>query len=91
MQALSSSLLTTRYAWPLREEEGETEALVAGSMHHQGNHFLFYGEDKGHMTRTCHHTINKQKELTSSTTQPSQSKKVFNTCSYYSPYVPQYV
>jgi hypothetical protein len=32
---------------------------------------LFCGEDKGHSTRTCHYTIDKQKELGSSATQPS--------------------
>jgi hypothetical protein len=52
---------------------------------------LFCGEDKGHTTRTCHNTINKQKELASSATQPSQLKEVFNTSSYCSPYIPQYV
>jgi hypothetical protein len=52
---------------------------------------LFYGEDRGHTTRTCHHTINKQKEISSATSQPSQPKKVFSTSSYYSPYIPQYV
>jgi hypothetical protein len=35
---------------------------------------LFCGEDKCLTTRTCHHTINKQKELTSSATQSSQLK-----------------
>ena len=46
---------------------------------------LFCGEDKGHTTRTYHHTVNKKKELASSATQPSQSKEVFSTSSYYSP------
>jgi hypothetical protein len=53
--------------------------------------FLFCGEDKGHTTRTCHHTINKKKELASSAAQLSQLKEVFNKSLYYSPYVPQYV
>jgi hypothetical protein len=36
--------------------------------------YLFCGEDKGHTTRTCHHIINKLKELASSVAQPSQMK-----------------
>jgi hypothetical protein len=35
---------------------------------------LFCGENKGHTTRTFHHTIRKQKEIASVTAQSSQPK-----------------
>jgi hypothetical protein len=92
MQSLSSNTRIARFVHLLREEEGEVEALVADSLHPIRKPFyLFCGEDEGHNTRTCHHTINKQKELASSVMQPSQSKDVFSTSSYCSPYIPQYV
>jgi hypothetical protein len=52
---------------------------------------LFCGEDKGHTTRTCHVTIQKQKEIAEAEARQSQPKQVLHTASCYSPYVPEYV
>jgi hypothetical protein len=52
---------------------------------------LFCGEDKGHTTRMCHVTIQKQKEIAEAAAQQSQPKQVMHTASYYSPYIPEYM
>jgi hypothetical protein len=52
---------------------------------------LFFGEDKGHTTRTCQVTIQKQKEIAKAEARQNQPKKVLHTASCYSPYVPEYV
>jgi hypothetical protein len=52
---------------------------------------LFWGEDKVHITRMCHVTIQKQKEIAEAAAQQSQSKQVMHTASYHSPYIPEYV
>jgi hypothetical protein len=52
---------------------------------------LFCGEDKGHTTRMCHVTIQKQKEIAEAAAQQTQSKQVMHTASYHSPYIPEYV
>jgi hypothetical protein len=52
---------------------------------------LFYGEDKGHTTRTCQITIKKQKEIAEAEAQQNQPKQVLHTASCYSPYIPEYV
>jgi hypothetical protein len=52
---------------------------------------LFCGEDKGHTTRTCQVTIQKQKEIAEAKARQSQPKQVFHTASCYSPYIPEYV
>jgi hypothetical protein len=52
---------------------------------------LFCGEDKGHTTRMCHVTIQKQKEIAEATAQQSQPKQVMHTASYHSLYIPEYV
>jgi hypothetical protein len=54
---------------------------------------LFCDEDKGHTTRTCHVTIQKQKEIAEAEAEARQSqpKQVLHTTSCYSPYVPEYV
>jgi hypothetical protein len=52
---------------------------------------LFYGEDKGHTTRMCHVSIQKQKEIAEAAAQQSQPKQVMHTASYHSPYIPEYV
>jgi hypothetical protein len=52
---------------------------------------LFYGEDKGHTTRTCKVTIHKQNEIVEAEARQNQLKKVLHTASCYSPYVPEYV
>jgi hypothetical protein len=51
---------------------------------------LFCGEDKGHTTRTCQVTIQKQKELAKDEARQNQPKQVLHTASCYSPYVPKY-
>jgi hypothetical protein len=42
---------------------------------------LFCGEDKGHTTRTCQVTIQKQKEIVEAEAQQSQPKQVLHTAS----------
>jgi hypothetical protein len=49
------------------------------------------GEDKGHTTRTCQVTIQKQKEIAEAEARQNQPKQVLHTASCYSPYVPEYV
>jgi hypothetical protein len=52
---------------------------------------LFYGEDKGHTTRTCQITIQKQKEIVEAEAWQNQPKQVMHTASCYSSYIPEYV
>jgi hypothetical protein len=52
---------------------------------------LFCGEDKGHTTRTCQVTIQKQKEIAEAEARHNQLKQVLHTTSCYSPYIPEYV
>jgi hypothetical protein len=52
---------------------------------------LFCGEDKGHTTRMCQITIQKQKEIAEAEAQQSQPKQVLHTASCHSPYIPEYV
>jgi hypothetical protein len=52
---------------------------------------LFCGEDKGHTTRTCQVTIQKQKEIAEAKAQQNQPKQVLHTASCYSPYILEYV
>jgi hypothetical protein len=52
---------------------------------------LFYGEHKGHTTRTCQVTIQKQKEIAEVEARQNQPKQVLHTASCYSPYIPEYV
>ena len=52
---------------------------------------LFYGEDKGHTTRTCQVTIQKQKEIVEAEARRNQLKQVLHTASCYSPCIPEYV
>jgi hypothetical protein len=49
---------------------------------------LFYGEDKGHTTRTCQVTIQKQKEIAEAEARQNQPKQILHTTSCYSPYFP---
>jgi hypothetical protein len=53
--------------------------------------FLFCGEDKGHMIRTCQVMIQKQKEIAEAEARQNQPKQVLHTASCYSPYIPEYV
>jgi hypothetical protein len=52
---------------------------------------LFYGEDKGHTTRTCQVTIQKQKKIAEAEAWQNQLKQVLHTASCHSPYIPEYV
>jgi hypothetical protein len=52
---------------------------------------LFCGEDKGHTTRTCQITIQKQKEIAEAEARQNQPKQVLHTASCHSPYIPEYV
>jgi hypothetical protein len=52
---------------------------------------LFYGKDKGHTTRTCQITIQKQKEIAEAEARQNQPKQVLDTASCHSPYIPEYV
>jgi hypothetical protein len=52
---------------------------------------LFCGEDKGHTTRMCQITIQKQKEIAEAEARQNQPKQVLHTASCHSPYIPEYV
>jgi hypothetical protein len=52
---------------------------------------LFCGEDKGHTTRMCQITIQKQKEIAKSKARQNQPKQVLHTASCHCPYIPEYV
>jgi hypothetical protein len=52
---------------------------------------LFFGEDKGHTTRTWQVTIQKQKEIAEAKARQNHPKQVLHTASCYSPYIPEYV
>jgi hypothetical protein len=52
---------------------------------------LFCGENKGHTTRTCQITIQKQKEIAEAEARQNQPKQVLHTASCHSPYIPEYV
>jgi hypothetical protein len=52
---------------------------------------LFCGEYKGHTTRTCQATIQKQKEIVEAEAWHNLPKQVLHTASCYSPYIPEYV
>jgi hypothetical protein len=52
---------------------------------------LFCGEDKGHTTRTCEITIQKQKEIAEVEARQNQPKQVLHTASCHSPYIREYV
>jgi hypothetical protein len=51
---------------------------------------LLCGEDKGHTTRMCQVTIQKQ-EIAEAEARQNPSKQVLHTASCYSPYIPEYV
>jgi hypothetical protein len=54
-------------------------------------YYLFCGEDKGHTTRMCHVTIQKQKEIVEAEARQNQPKQVLHTASCHNPYIPEYV
>jgi hypothetical protein len=53
--------------------------------------FLFCEEDKGHTTRTCQVTIQKQKDIAEAEALQNQLKQVLHTASCYSPHILEYV
>ena len=46
---------------------------------------------KGHTTRMCQITIQKQKEIAEAEARQNQPKQVLHTASCHSPYIPEYV
>jgi hypothetical protein len=52
---------------------------------------LFCGKDKGHTTKTCQVTIQKQKEIAEAKARQNLPKQVLHTASCYSPYILEYV
>jgi hypothetical protein len=52
---------------------------------------LFCREDKGHTTRTCQVTIQKNKEIDEVEARQNQPKQVLHTALCYSPYIQEYV
>jgi hypothetical protein len=54
-------------------------------------YYLFCGEDKGHTTRMCQITIQKQKEIAEAEARQNHLKQVLHTASCHSPYIPEYV
>jgi hypothetical protein len=53
--------------------------------------YLFCGDDKGHTTRTCQVTIQKQKEIAKAEAWQNQPKQVLHTALCYIPYIPECV
>jgi hypothetical protein len=47
--------------------------------------------EKGHTTRTCQVTIQKQNEIAEAEARQNQPKQVLHTTSCYSPYISEYV
>jgi hypothetical protein len=66
--------------------QGNSKALLGHQLY-----CLFCGEDKGHTTRTCQVTIQKQKEIAEAEARQNQLKQVLHATSCYSPYIPEYV
>jgi hypothetical protein len=64
---------------------------VEASVNQEGYFCLFCGEDKGHTTRTCQVTIQKQKEIVEAEARHNQPKQVLHTASCNSPYITEYV
>jgi hypothetical protein len=52
---------------------------------------LLCGEDKGHTTRMCQISIQKQKEIAEAEARQNQPKQVLHTALCHSPYIPEYV
>jgi hypothetical protein len=90
--AQSSSMQQTSFRLPALRGRGE-KSFSGGRFDNQPRklYYLFCGEDKGHTTRTCQVTIQKQKEIAKVETRQSQPKQVLHTSSCYSPYIPEYV
>lgn len=92
-QVGNSKLRIAIFALQFQEVEEEVEALELGSIRtccHKDCIVFFCGENKGPITKSCHITIQKQKELIA-VAQTSQSQEIYQTSSYYSLYIPQHV
>jgi hypothetical protein len=71
-----SATILSEHIPPTNFERGKWRSKLQGHVQCTPKTFcLFCGEDKGHRTRTFHHTIHKQKEIASVTAQSSQPKK----------------
>jgi hypothetical protein len=89
--AQSSSMKQTSYRPPApRGRRGRSFGGRFGNQPRKLYH-LFCGEDKGHTTRTCQVTIQKQKKIAEAKARQSQPKQVLHTASCYSPYILEYV
>jgi hypothetical protein len=87
----SSGMQQTSYKPPTPRGRGGRSFGGRFSTHPRRLFYLFCGEDKGHTTRTCQVTIQKQKEIAEAEAWQNQSKQVLHTTSCYSPYIPEYV
>jgi hypothetical protein len=88
----SSSMQKTSYRSPTPRGRGG-RSFSGGRFGNQPRklYSLFCGEDKGHRTRMCQVTIQKQKEIAEAKAWQSQPKQVLHTASCYSPYIPEYI
>jgi hypothetical protein len=88
----SSGMQQTSYRPPAPRGRGG-RSFSGGRFDNQPRklYFLFCGEDKGHTTRTCEVTIQKQKEIAEAEARQNQPKQVLHTASCYSPYIPEYI
>jgi hypothetical protein len=67
-------------------------ASAEGLETNQGEYFACsVVKTKGHTTRMCHVTIQKQKEIAEAAAQQAQPKQIMHNASYHSPYIPEYV
>jgi hypothetical protein len=93
-QSHSQSTVTQQSSFrPLAPRGGRGGRSFEGRYNNQERRLfcLFCGENKGHITRTCQVTIQKQKELANVEARHNQPKQVLYTASYHSPYIPEYV
>jgi hypothetical protein len=88
----SSSMQQTSYRPPAPRGRGG-RSFSGGRFGNQPRklYCLFCDEVKGHTTRTCQVTIQKQKEIVEAEAWQNQPKQVLYTASCYSPYIPEYV
>jgi hypothetical protein len=88
----SSSMQQTSFRPPAPRGKGG-RSFSGGRFSNQPRklYYLSCGEDKGHTTRTCQVTIQKQKEIAEAEAWQGQLKQVLHTASCYSPYIPEYV
>jgi hypothetical protein len=87
----SLGMQQTSYRPPAPRGRGERSFGGRFSTQPRRLFYLFCGEDKGHTTRTCQVTIQKQKEIAEAKARQNQPKQVLHTTSCCSPYIPKYV